>query len=125
MRTAPIRALLIDDEEELVATMVERLEHRDVQARYVTNGSDGLSLLRRETFDVVVLDVKLPGMSGLDVLRAINAEHPRLPVLLITGHGSITDLDAEIPPGACDCLPKPIKLDLLVDKMREAVENRN
>ncbi len=118
---AELRALLIDDEEELVTTLVERLDYRGVAAEYALSGPEALEKLKSSTFDVVVLDLKLPGMSGLDVLRMINHDYPRLPVLLITGHGAPTDNSDTIPEGAYDFLPKPISLDRLLQKIREAV----
>lgn len=120
---AEFRVLFIDDEEELVSTIVERLGYRGIHAAYVLNGRDGLQKMRDETFDVVVLDLKLPGMSGLEVLRAIKNNHPGVPVLLITGHGSIADQDVEKPEDAFDYLAKPIDLDDLIRKMKEAIRS--
>jgi len=118
---AELRALLVDDEEELVTTLVERLDYRGVVAEYALTGPEALRKLRDGTFDVVVLDLKLPGMSGLDVLRVIKHDYPKLPVLLITGHGAPTDEADVIPEGAFDFLPKPISLEKLLQKIREAV----
>lgn len=116
-----LKALLVDDEEELVSTLVERLGYRGVIAQYALTGPDALDKLRNEQFDVVVLDLKMPGMSGLDVLTVIKREFPAIPVLLITGHGSPTDSSDVIPDGAYDFLPKPVSLEKLIEKIREAV----
>jgi DNA-binding NtrC family response regulator len=113
--------LLIDDEEELVSTLVVRLGYRGVKAQYALNGEDGLRMLREEKFNVVVLDLKLPGMSGMEILQVINREYPDLPVLLITGHGSPDDVLEEKPEGIFDYLAKPINLEDLMDKMKEAI----
>lgn len=110
------RILFVDDEEELVSTMVERLEFRDVKAAYELNGASAIERLRKEKFDIVVLDLKLPGISGEETLRVINKEHPGLPVVLITGHLSATD-NQEIPKGAADYLTKPISIDDLLEKI--------
>ena len=118
---ARFRVLLVDDEEELVSTLVERLTYRDVEAAYALSGQDALDQLRGSHFDVVVLDLKLPGMSGTDVLRAIKKEWPRIPVLMITGHGSTGDGLVEIPEGAHDYLAKPLGIDTLIQKMEQAV----
>jgi DNA-binding NtrC family response regulator len=118
-----IKVLLVDDERELVTTLVERLGFRGIAADYATSGAEALEKIRHGGFTVVVLDVKMPGMSGLDVLSAIKRDYPLLPVLLITGHGSPTD-ESKIPVDAFDCLPKPISLDLLLHKIREAVAGR-
>lgn len=119
-----LKALLVDDEEELVSTLVERLGYRGVIAQYALTGPDALDKLRTNKFDVVVLDLKMPGMSGLDVLTVIKQEFPAIPVLLITGHGSPTDSSDVIPEGAYDFLPKPVSLEKLLEKIREAVAAR-
>ncbi len=116
------RVLFVDDEEELVAALVERLGYRGIDAEYVTDGRLVEGKLRDSQFDVVVLDLKLPGMSGAQVLRNLNAEHPNLPVLMITGHGSALDEPEDRPEGAYDYLAKPISIDALMEKMREAIQ---
>jgi DNA-binding NtrC family response regulator len=120
---ARFRALLIDDEEELVTTIVERLGYRGVEADYALTGSEALEMLSKSSYDVVVLDLKLPGMSGLEVLKNIKSEHARLPVLLITGHGSPVNQLEKKPEEAYDLLAKPIDLEALIAKMEEAIKN--
>ena len=120
---ARFRALLIDDEEELVSTIVERLGYRGVEAEFALAGGDALEMLRKQAYDVVVLDLKLPGMSGLEVLRNIKKEHPAIPVLLITGHGSPMNQLEEKPEEAFDFLAKPIDLESLIEKMEEAIKS--
>lgn len=116
------RVLFIDDEEELVSALVERLDYRGIDGAYATDGKQALEKLAQENYDVVVLDLKLPGMSGEEVLAAINRDYPRIPVLMITGHGSALDNEvAEKPAGAFDLLAKPIDLEDLIRKMQEAI----
>ena len=117
------RALLIDDEEELVTALVERMGYRGIEAEYALRGPDGLEKMRQTTFDVVVLDLKLPGMSGIEVLEVIKAEHPKVPVLMITGHGSVSEHPEERPADVFDYLAKPIALNKLIEKMQEAVDS--
>jgi len=116
------RVLLVDDEEELVATLAERLGYRNFQAEYVTNGQAALKMLREQTFDLVVIDLKLPGMSGENLLSTIGAAYPNLPVLMVTGHGSGEPEASQKPTGAYDLLIKPINISVLVSKMMEAIE---
>ncbi|UCD18530.1 MAG: response regulator, partial [Candidatus Zixiibacteriota bacterium] len=92
-----------------------------VEAEYVTNGADALVRMREKTFDVIVLDLKLPGMAGEDVLNHIKREHPQVPVLMITGHGSPANEPGKMPEGAFDFLAKPINLEDLMKKMQEAI----
>lgn len=115
------RALLVDDEEELVTTLVERLGYRDIEAEYVLDGYEALLKLREKKFDVVMLDLKLPGMDGLEVLRKINKDFPDLPVLLITGHGAPDGEPGQVPSGAAHYLVKPMNLEDVIAKMEEVV----
>ncbi|MFH1686297.1 MAG: response regulator [bacterium] len=116
------RVLLVDDEEELASTLAERLEYRGFQASYSLNGSDALEKLREQTYDIVVIDLKLPGMSGEDLVRTIVAAYPNLPVLMVTGHGSLQLESGKKPDGVFDFLLKPINLSDLVAKMKEAIK---
>ena len=86
------RVLFVDDEEELVSTLVERLQYRDIEAVYELTGASAIERMRRESFDVVVVDLKLPGISGSETMRVINKEHPGIPVMIITGHGSSAEM---------------------------------
>lgn len=118
------RALLIDDEEELVTTLVERLSYRGIEAEYSLDGSDALEKMREGNFQVVILDLKLPGMGGLEVLKRLNTDYPEIPVLLITGHGSPEGEVDPKPDGAYDYLVKPVDIEILIAKMQEAVGER-
>ena len=116
-----IKALLIDDEEELVTTLVERLGYRGVEADYALDGYNALLKMRECDYDVVLLDLKLPGMGGRELLKLFRRDYPRVPVLLITGHGAPeNETDGELM-GAFDYLLKPVQLEDLIAKMREAV----
>lgn len=115
-----LRVLLVDDEEELVSTLVERLGFRGIQADYALDGYQALDKMKSGHYQVVVLDLKLPGMAGTDVLQRITHDYPGIPVLLITGHGSPVDGQPSQLEGAYDYLVKPVKLDVMVDRIREA-----
>lgn len=116
-----LKVLLIDDEEELVATLQERLDYRGITADYALDGYDALARMQSGGYRAVVLDLKLPGMDGTEVLRHLISRYPDVPVILITGHGSVLDAPEPRPKGAFDYLTKPVKLDVLVDRIREAV----
>jgi len=115
-----LRVLLVDDEEELVTTLVERLGYRGITAEYALDGIEALAKMRQTRFHVVVLDLKLPGMEGTEVIRQIAGQHPGIPVIMITGHGSPLESEQSRPPGAWDYLIKPVQLDVLIQRIREA-----
>jgi len=109
-----LRVLIVDDEEELVSALVERLELRGFEAHGVTDGAAALDFLEMEACDVVLLDVKMPGLGGLEVIRRIKAKKPRMEVILLTGHGSVKSVEEGMALGAFDYLMKPVKIDNLV-----------
>jgi two-component system OmpR family response regulator len=109
-----LRVLIVDDEEELVSALVERLNLRGFAAQGVTTGAEALSVLEGQEFDVVLLDVKMPGLGGLEVIRRIKGARPKQEVILLTGHGSVKSIEEGMALGAFDYLMKPVKIDNLV-----------
>ncbi len=114
MEADAVRVLIVDDEGELVSALVERLNLRGFQAAGVTTGVEALAYLADTSVDVVVLDVKMPGLGGLEVIRRIKEQRANLQVILLTGHGSAQDADRGMELGAYDYLMKPVKIDELV-----------
>ena len=115
-----LRVLIVDDEEELVSALVERLRLRGFDARGVTTGAQALADLETTACDVVVLDVKMPGLGGLEVIKRIKRERPRLEVVLLTGHGSSVSVEEGLEAGAFEYLMKPVKIDDLARILRSA-----
>lgn len=115
-----LRVLIVDDEEELVSALVERLKLRGFDARGVTGGADALAHLAATPCDVVVLDVKMPGIGGLEVIRRIKHEQPGIAVVLLTGHGSSVGVEVGLEAGAFEYLLKPVKIDELARVLRSA-----
>ena len=118
-----LKILLVDDEEEFVTTLAERLELRGLQARAAINGEDALQMIEADTPEIVILDVMMPGLGGLEVLRRIKAQHPQLPVILLTGRGSTKEGDKGMQLGAFDYLMKPLDIEKLIKKIQEAIES--
>ena len=116
-----LRVLVVDDEEELVSTVCERLTLRGIEADGVITGAAALERIQDKEFDVAVVDVKMPGMGGLEVMRKIRVLRPQLQVILLTGHGSVKESEIGLKEGAFDYLMKPINIENLIGKMREAV----
>ena len=118
---APLRVLLIDDEEELVSTLVERLKLRGIKVEGVTSGADAIVRVQEKNFDVAVLDMKMPGIGGLEVMRRIKREQPGIKFILMTGRGSLEEGEEGMQEGAFAYLLKPINIEDLMKKMMEAI----
>ena len=116
--------LLIDDEEDFVTTLAERLQLRGITAKTATDGELGLRLIKDETFQVVILDVLMPDLGGLEVLKQIKAFNPHIPVILLTGHGDSQQSSRGIQLGAFDYLMKPFDIDELIKKIEEAIHGQ-
>lgn len=114
------RVLLVDDEEQLVTTMAKRLRRRGFIVLEAVNGLEGLRHLEETPVDVVLLDVRMPGLDGIQVLREIKMRHPRTEVIIFTGHSDMEAAISGMAMGAFDYLMKPVELDVLVGKIREA-----
>ncbi len=117
----PIRMLLVDDEEEFLLATSQALGRRGFEVTAAPNGVTALDKVASEPFDVVVLDVKMPDISGLEVFNQIRARLPHIPVILLTGHPSIDDAFTTSKQGIADYLSKPVDLDELARKARHAV----
>ncbi len=116
----PIRVLIVDDEDELVSALEQRLNLRDFQAKGVTTGAEALAYLAETPCDVVLLDVKMPGIGGLELIKRIKEERPNLQVILLTGWSSAEDAEKGKQLGAYDYLMKPVKIDDLVKALLSA-----
>jgi signal transduction histidine kinase len=117
-----IRLLLIDDEDDFRQTLSKRLAKRGFVVAQASDGMQGLALLEAGHFNVVVLDLKMPGMTGMEVLQKIKGRYPGVEVILLTGHATTASGVEGIKSGAFDYLTKPIELDHLVTKITQARE---
>ena len=116
------KILLVDDEEEFITTLAERLSLRGIAARVALNGEEGLRLMDEDPPHVMILDVLMPGMKGLDVLKLVKAKRPDVQVILLTGHGSTRDGMEGMRHGAFDYMMKPLSIDALLAKLGEAMD---
>jgi len=117
-----LKVLLVDDEEEFVTTLAERLQIRDILTFVATDGEQAFQVMETDRPPVVVLDVMMPGLSGLDVLKRIRRDHPATQIILLTGHGSTRDGIKGMRLGAFDYIMKPVQIEDLIQKMNEAFE---
>ena len=117
-----IRLLLVDDEEGYVNTLAKRMARRNIEVSTALSGAEGIQRLRQQEFDVAVLDLKMTDMDGIDVLRVFKMMDPKMPVIMVTGHGSERAAREGLALGAFDYLTKPCDLEELVKKIREACQ---
>ena len=112
-----ITAIIVDDEIEFLETLAERFRLRGIQTKTAVDGESALGLVEEDPPDYMILDVMMPGMSGLDVLQRIKETHPQITVILLTGRGSTKDGIRGMQLGAADYLMKPIDIEELLGKM--------
>ena len=117
-----IQLLIVDDEEGYVDVLANRLSRRNIDVTKAYSGSDAIQALRGKDFDVVLLDLKMEDMDGLEVLRIFNKMVPGLTVIMLTGHGSEKAAKEGLELGAFDYLTKPCELEDLLAKIKEAVQ---
>jgi DNA-binding NtrC family response regulator len=119
-----IQVLLVDDEKEFLETLVKRLVKRKLNASGVGSGEEALLALRQKPADVVILDVKMPGMNGIETLREIRRNHPLVEVIMLTGHANMEVAIEGMEIGAFDYLTKPVDMDELLYKVQDAHQKK-
>ena len=117
-----LRVLAVDDEADFIETLVKRFTFRKIPVTAAANGPEALARLDREDFDVVILDMRMPGMDGLAVLQEIKKRHPLVEVIILTGHASVQSGIAGMQSGAFDYCLKPIDIRELLEKVELAAE---
>jgi len=122
---ATLKVLLVDDEEDFVRTMAERMEMREIGSEVALNGEAALDRLEEELPDVMVLDLKMPGIDGLEVLRRVRDRYPDIAVIIMTGHGSDEEEEEARRLGAFDYLCKPVDFNDLMETVSRAGQARN
>jgi two-component system, OmpR family, response regulator len=119
-----VKVLVVDDEADFLETIVKRLHRRKIKATGVNSGKKALEILETESFDVVVLDVLMPGMDGIETLKHIKKRKPFVEVIILTGHASVESGIQGMQHGAFDYVMKPADLEELISKVREAFERK-
>jgi DNA-binding NtrC family response regulator len=120
----PIRLLLVDDEKDFVNILSKRIKRRNIAVTKAFSGAEAIQALRAQEFDVVVLDLKMEEMDGIETLKVLKIMDPRLAVIMLTGHGSAEAAEQGIRLGAFDYLTKPCELEELLGKILEAYVHR-
>lgn len=121
----PPKILLVDDEREFVETLSERLRTRELETTVAYSGEEALSQIEKDEPEVMVLDLKMPGVDGMEVLRRVKKERPNVEVIILTGHGSEKDKALAERLGAFAYLEKPVDISVLTDTMRQAYQTIN
>ena len=114
-----MKILLVDDEEKFFSRLAERLELRGYQADWATTYEEALAKVGTETYDIAVLDIKMPTMSGIDLKKRMEEMAPDMKFIFVTGHGSEQDYDIVCKEAIC-CIIKPFKIETLVEKIEQA-----
>jgi len=115
-----MRILLVDDEEKFVSRLAERLELRGFETDWATTSDEALLKAQSKEYDIAVLDVKMPHLSGIDLKKKLEKLASKTKYVFVTGHGSEEDYHIGVREGAC-YLIKPFKIETLVEKIREAL----
>ena len=124
MKRKEIKVLLVDDEVTFADTLAQRLKMRDLKVGTAYDGEEALSKVKKEEPDVMVLDLKMPGMHGMEVLREIRKAYPEIQVIILTGHGTDKDEEEAKNLGGFDYLKKPADIDHLENKIRKAFKEK-
>ena len=116
--------MIVDDEFDFLETIVKRLKRRKIDATGIDSGIKALELLEKEPFDVVILDVRMPGIDGIETLKEMKKKRPLMEVIMLTGHASVESGVQGMQYGAFDYVMKPANIDDLLEKMDEAYERK-
>jgi two-component system NtrC family response regulator len=122
--TEKIKLLIVDDELRFLETLSKRLSIRDFDVTPVTNGTEALETARKQRFDLALVDLKMPGMTGEQLLEALKSEHPDIEVVILTGHGSIGSAVQCTQAGSYSYLQKPCETEELLSVLRDAYTKR-
>ena len=119
-----IRILIADDEVEFASTLATRLELRGYVTEIANSGEETLEAITRQVPDLLLLDLKMPDLDGLEVLAKLRENHKELKVIILTGHGSFSTGNQGMTLGAFDYIMKPVELSLLLEKITEATATK-
>ena len=116
--------LIVDDDADFLNMLSQRLKTRGLEADTVNNGEEALEIVKGKNYNIVILDLVMPGMGGMEVLRTVKKTYPHLPVIVLTGQGTTEDAVQAMKEGALDYLEKPVEIGTLVQKILEARHKR-
>ena len=115
-----INVLIADDEKEFIETLAQRLEVRDLSVTAVSSGESAIAMAEKVDFDVIILDVLMPEITGIDALKQIKNIKPLIPIIMLTGAATVENAIQGMKLGAFDFLMKPANIELLIEKINQA-----
>ncbi|UCD87962.1 MAG: response regulator [Desulfobacterales bacterium] len=124
MMTIPTKLLLVDDEEDFISALAERLRIRNYDTSLATSGEAAMLLIQQDRPDIVILDLKMPGMGGMQTLKQIKAKDPTIDVIMVTGSVDSKVGESALSAGANDHLVKPFDIKNLVEKIQDIRKKR-
>lgn len=119
-----VQLLIVDDEERFLETTSRLMEKRGIQTKSAASGTEALRIIDESPVDVVILDVKMPGMDGVETLKRIKRNYPLIEVIMLTGHGSVDSAVSGLRMGAFDYVMKPCDIPDLLSKVEEAYDKK-
>lgn len=119
-----VRVLIVDDEQDFLRLFIKRFSLRNLKVEGAGSGAEALKALGEKDYDVVVLDVKMPGLDGIQTLKEIKKRHPHIEVIMLTGHGSVKSGIEGMSHGAFDYVLKPFEIDDLQERILKAHERK-
>ena len=123
-RELQAKVLLVDDEEDFTEILSKRLEAHNLKVKAVNPGEDAVQIVDEQSFDVIILDLAMPGMDGLETLQKIKENHPDAEIIMLTGHATVKSSVEALKIGADDLMEKPVDLVALMNKIDELRKKR-
>ncbi len=114
------RVLLVDDEEEFLEIMAERMRARDIEVTTSSSAQEAFALLKKESFDAVIMDFMMPEINGIEALKQIKEKNPEMQIILLSGYATVQKGVEAMKAGAFDFIEKPADLDKLSEKIKKA-----
>jgi DNA-binding NtrC family response regulator len=119
------KILLVDDEVEFASALAERLQLRSYIVRTASSALEALAMVHNQLPDVIILDLKIPGMDGIETLKTIKKIDPTIEVIMLTGHGDVQSIEEGLKGGAFEYIMKPVDIEELTEKIDNATKKKN
>ena len=118
------KILLVDDEKDYIEALGERMKNRGMNVSTTTSAKDALKRVEEEPYDAIILDLQMPGMDGIEALKAIKKKNPDMQVILLTGHATVEKGIEAMKLGAMDLIEKPANIEVIAKKIKKAQANK-